>query len=53
MILVPHSIESNRIPVPIDPVSVRAWACSQGLDVADRGRMPSAVVKARQAAQRE
>ena len=47
------SIENNRSPAPIDPVSVRTWARSQGLDVADRGRLPSAVVKAWQAVHRK
>ena len=40
------SIESEWRRVPKDAVVVRTWARNQGLDVADRGRIPIAVIKA-------
>ncbi|MFD0635495.1 histone-like nucleoid-structuring protein Lsr2 [Catenulispora yoronensis] len=40
------SVESTSSRVLGDPAAVRNWASGRGMQVADRGRLPDAVVKA-------
>lgn len=44
------SVRARRVDTAASPTAVRAWAAANGIDVADRGRIPGSVLSQFEAA---